>query len=528
MRAAMPNLLALALLLSLGLSLSILPDLALLLLICGVCHFSLQRMAPAITRISGTWLLLLLLIVLADFCLQRFFGRTLDIKYDLFLLPALKDLTLTALGGWYAALAVLIVFAIGALCAGGLAYLLRRASSIKLIKAPLISLLALAYLVSWASLDGARDAPLTIRSAEIVAGVAGAIEIVDGDKAFDRRLAFAQSRDLLLPSGLRQTQDRDVIFVFVESYGRALWDSSELRAPFAKLQDEFQSQLAQAGYLSSSRFVRSSVVGGGSWLAHMTLMSGVPCNQQLCWEALLASQVRALPHFFANKGYEAVSVLPAMDIDAWPEGAWYGYTRDIWTRQLAYDGWKYGWSPMPDQYVWLRLDEILFSTSSKPIFAEIALTSSHHPFALLPPYHEGNWDHAALNETLQAAGRPIGDRTIWVNPQSDDYLRAIQYSLTSSWDFLIEHYERDGIFIIIGDHQPPLAVIDEDDLPSAHRADVPIHIVSKDPALHRHLASNGFKNGLFPDEQPASMPMKDIKAWLLTLLDTRWGASNDS
>ena len=60
-------------------------------------------------------------------------------------------------------------------------------------------------------------------------------------------------------------------------------------------------------------------------------------------------------------------------------------------------------------------------------------------------------------------------------------------------DHLRRHAPRPLVMIVVGDHQPPALV-------SGRRAnwDVPVHVVSDDPALLQRLLGSGFVPGLTP------------------------------
>src|SRR5439155_26055353 len=79
--------------------------------------------------------------------------------------------------------------------------------------------------------------------------------------------------DLL--TGLR---GKDVIVTFVESYGRSAVEDPQFATQVDAVLDAGTRRLDAAGFASRSAFLTSSTVGGGSWLAHSTLMSGLWIN----------------------------------------------------------------------------------------------------------------------------------------------------------------------------------------------------------------------------------------------------------
>ena len=96
----------------------------------------------------------------------------------------------------------------------------------------------------------------------------------------------APPADQLL-TGLR---GKDVLLVFVESYGRvAVEDSVVLAAGRTLPSTRGTKRLQAAGFSARSGFLTSSTFGGLSWLAHSTLQSGVWVDNQLRYDQLVES-----------------------------------------------------------------------------------------------------------------------------------------------------------------------------------------------------------------------------------------------
>ena len=60
------------------------------------------------------------------------------------------------------------------------------------------------------------------------------------------------------------------------------------------------------------------MVGGQSWLAHASLLSGLRIDNQGRYRALLASPRRTLLHLAQAAGWRTAAVMPAITL-AWPE-----------------------------------------------------------------------------------------------------------------------------------------------------------------------------------------------------------------
>ncbi|MEO0438741.1 MAG: hypothetical protein AAF098_17735 [Pseudomonadota bacterium] len=468
-----------------------------------------KPVATTVGLTAGLLITLVLLTAIADQTFDYFFARPLELKYDLFLLPALWDLLEDSSGTLTAAMYTSLLVALILLFAWVFHRLLNYSiASLQFLHTPVLALVFLgAYLLA---------IPGSFRSLAIANGVAGAYQVAKGDDEFERVLVSARQELLALPSDLDRLNGQDFLFFFIESYGRLLWDDPDLRGGFLDRLKHYDDELQAAGYYTSSRFLESTTFAGASWVAHMSVMSGVECRNTVHWKRLLNSRVRPLSDYFRAQSYRTVSVMPAMDLNEWPEGEYFGFTQNVWAAELDYSGPRYGWSPMPDQFVLLRFDQLALEQSAKPVFAEISLTSSHAPFSQVPAFHSGAWKLDELNKTL-ATKKPSRDRSIWQNQSATNYASAIDYSLASVMQFLVREYSRQGVLLILGDHQASKAVhrVDSDAL--GHRFHVPLHMVTRDRELHEGLLALGFSAGLSPHENSDALPMSELKKFFLNL-----------
>lgn len=496
------------LLLGVGFATRTLTDLASLLLLAALSRFGPKTVFFFVCTSAAIWLIAIALTGIGGAALTTFFGRELDLTYDLFLVPVLWDLSVDAFSAPFAVILFSLITGVLLALVYGVTRCYQRMAECADIRVAAV----LASLLIVTALSG-RDVVRTSHS--LGAGLIAAYNVASSDKAFERKLVEARRSDLVLPKDLALLQQRDLVVIFIESYGRILWDDQLLWRDYKSTLSRFESELASSGWEASSHFLDSSVVGGSSWLAHMTFSTGVHCGNQLCWKRLLNSDVKALPRFLTDKGYEAIDVLPAMDIDAWPEGDFFGFTRHVWSKELGYRGPKYAWSPMPDQYVLFKVWEEVFATASQPLFVEISLTSSHAPWSVVPPLHGKEPSLRALEETLSAAPPPRRDRMIWFDISADDYLRAQTYSMESTLGFLTQAYSRDAIFLILGDHQPTQQVQRINSKALGHERHVPLHVIARAGEVHGRLRDLGFQAGLQLSNEATVIPMSTMKGLLL-------------
>jgi len=419
----------------------------------------------------------------------RFFGRPLRVKHDLWLLPNLYDLLFDSLDAWRAGAALVAIVALLALGSWLSVRLLSLAS--RPLAGWRCSIAFVLVAVSAAVVfDGARESQLLGMSS----GLAEAYSFYNNRGTIDDELERARSKALGYPTDLAKLKGADVYVFFLESYGRTLWRNLDYRKRFEPFLKQYDERLRDAGIHVASHFVTSPVKGGGSWLAHATFQSGVDCDNPICYERLLDSNLVPLTAYFRRRGYHTVSVMPAVDIDPrdWPAGEFFQFEEKFWQDAIGYQGPRFDWSPVPDQYTIhafrvLRLDD---AHAAPPVFAEFSLTTSHPPFRRVPPYFEGP---PLLDKMLAFYAK-----TPWLrfdnnydnfHEAAEGYTSAIRYSLRSVLDFVIAA-ERPALFIVLGDHQPIYTVQG----PGGRQ--VPIHVMSRDRSLLEGFLEWGFRPGL--------------------------------
>ncbi|NBD37916.1 MAG: hypothetical protein GVY10_05030 [Verrucomicrobia bacterium] len=449
----------------------------------------------------GAWCGLLFLIRLGEFSLMTFFGREIDLKWDIWMLPNLRDLVVHTVGeaaAWGVLLVSILLFL---LLVAVLASILRGTTLVLNRPGRLAAWTVLPVLIL--ALERGKTEPG--QSYRLFTAMAEAWYFHAYQDTVDQILVEAHRDQLGLPTDLGRLDGTDVLIFFVESYGRIAWDAPAYRERFLPQAESLGRTFEEAGYKVGSRFVRSPVMGGGSWLAHASFLAGVNTQHQILWERLLQSPIRPLPGFFRDKGYETVSIMPAMKIKEWPEGAYFEFSRDLWFHDFGYDHHGYHWSPMADQFALVRFDELVLRSTKEPVFAEFVLTSSHAPFAVVPPFHEGEWSREAVMRTLRSRPMQLFENDYHhLEEGPEGYATAVLYSLRSITDFITRHYPRDGLVIIIGDHQPMAF------MPGTATRDVPMHVMTRDAELMEQLRQNGFSSAWSPDPGTPSLPMEDV------------------
>jgi hypothetical protein len=297
--------------------------------------------------------------------------------------------------------------------------------------------------------------------------------------------------DLL--TGLR---GKDVLLVFVESYGQVAVQGSSFAPGVRAVLDARSTTLQAAGFDSRSAFLTSSTFGGVSWLAHATLQSGLWIDSQQRHDQLLASDRFTLSAAFSRAGWRTVVDIPS-NRDPWPEGrAFYRFDRDYDRHDVGYAGPKFSFAAMPDQYTLAAFQGLELGPGHAPVMAEIDLVSSHEPWTPLPSMVDwGEVGDGSVYRGKPAQGQPpeavLGD----VDRVRALYGRSIEYSLTALISFVTTFHADDDdlVVVLLGDHQPAPIVSGPD---ATH--DVPITILARDPAVLDRISGWGWDDGLLP------------------------------
>ena len=310
---------------------------------------------------------------------------------------------------------------------------------------------------------------------------------------------------------LTRLHGHDVLLVFVESYGRVAVQQSSAAPGVAPAVDrdlDIQTKaLASAGYYARTGFLTSPTFGGLSWHAHSTLQAGVWVNSQAGYYQLLSSRRTTLSSAFARAGWRSVGVQPA-NTAAWPQGeAFYHWSALYDNRTLGYVGPAFGFGKVPDEYTLKRFGQLALRQPHKPVMAEIDLVTSHGPWATLPKIVP--WSHVndlSIYPPMTKGSLPADK--LWEHPTQGKqaYATSIIYSINSLVDLLHHIDDPNMVVVMLGDHQPAAAVSGQD---ASH--DVPISIISDDPAVMRPIAGWNWTAGLRPDPEAPVWPMSAFR-----------------
>jgi phosphatidylglycerophosphate synthase len=339
-----------------------------------------------------------------------------------------------------------------------------------------------AGLVSGAGIASVSAADLAVQ--EVRAVQAG---LRDG-ALFARQIRHDRYRDT--PGGrlLTDLRGRDVLLVFVESYGKVAVQGSSFSPRVDAVLDSGSQQLGAAGFSSRSGWLTSPTFGGTSWLAHSTLQSGTWVNSQGRYDQLVGSDRLTLSQAFARAGWRAIDDVPSND-RYWAQGSsFYHYDKVYDRRNVGYHGPTYAYASMPDQFVLQALQRReLAKTHRAPLFAEVDLVSSHTPWTRIPPLIP--WDRVGDGSIFKRL--PVDESGL--SDVKQGYGRSIEYTLRALFSFVAHYGRKNLVLVVLGDHQPATVVTGYG---ASH--DVPISVIAHDPAVMRRIAGWGWADGMRP------------------------------
>jgi hypothetical protein len=318
-----------------------------------------------------------------------------------------------------------------------------------------------------------------------------------------------------LESTLATVSGADVLLVFIESYGAVSYDNPDFVRALAPSRAALGADIDATHRGVVSAFVESPTFGGSSWLAHVSLLTGVEVRNEDTNVRLMAQSRDTLVTAFARGGYRTVAAMPG-NSHPWPEGGFYRFD-EIYNRpDLDYRGPQFGWWPVPDQFTLARIDSLELARRNRPpVFLFVPMISTHAPFGPTAPY-QPDWERLLTASPYEdaAATHALAQKPDLLN-MGPSYVNAVAYTYASIGGYLRQRAGRDFVMIVIGDHQPAAAVSGE-----GASWDVPVHIIASRTALLQRLEAHGFHSGLAPD-RAAIGPMHTL---LPILLDAFGGA----
>ncbi|HEY8471701.1 MAG TPA: sulfatase-like hydrolase/transferase [Natronosporangium sp.] len=333
-------------------------------------------------------------------------------------------------------------------------------------------------------------------------------------EVFATQLAHDEFRYVPDDRLLTALRGKDVVLAFVESYGRSVVDPTadpELAAGLTDVLADGDHRLTAAGFSTRSGFLTSPTAGGGSWLAHATLLSGLWVDNQQRYDTLASSDRLTLLHAFQRAGWRTVGVHPGVTLPLDYRAA--GYDAFYMNQDMGYQGPSLTWNHVPDQYTLSFFERAARSgESEQPVMGELGLLSGHLPW--FQPPQLVDWDavgDGSIFHGMESESDPQEAMATDPDRARPAYVKAIAYSVRTIVSYLETFGDDDLVMIIVGDHQPASVVTG-----SGASHDVPISIVSRDPAVLDRIAGWGWTPSLRPDPAAPVWPMDGFRDRFLT------------
>ncbi len=311
----------------------------------------------------------------------------------------------------------------------------------------------------------------------------------------------------------------NIYLLFLESYGSVLMTDPAFHSRYEALMADVQQKLEAAGWHTASGLSRSPVWGGGSWMAYTSALCGVRISQQPQYLALkYGFQHTPYPHlgrYLQSQGYRFTWVVP-IDRELSPAVQAANqrfYNPDAWITfaDMDYHGPEYSWGPSPpDQYTFGFLRAWLEKQPPKPNFVFSLTQNTHYYFAPVPPVVK---DWRALNnpDIDNPAAHPKLSLT-------EAYMKAVTYDWTVLADFIRTAGPND-VFILVGDHQPPLVSGPQDGYATI------MHVIARDADFVESFSAYGLVPGMLPDMEAAPLHHEGLYSLIVRQLVARWGSN---
>jgi hypothetical protein len=464
-----------------------------------------QPSRAALGWLSAVWTVLVIGRY-AEVTAPALYGRDVNLYWDLRFIPDVVSMVTRVAPLWL----VILSTAIAALLLALVYFILRWALHIvgraiaqpgeRRVVTAIAALTMMLFVGKWF-----RDAPEAIVfSTPVTITYARQVQVVTTALAGSRVLNASP----VMTSDLAHVKGADIFLIFVESYGAVSYERRDIADHLVDSRKRLETAIHDTGRNVVSAYVESPTFGGSSWLAHLSLMSGIEVRDPDTNAWLMTQQRETLVRAFGRHGFRTVALMPGM-WERWPEGAFYGFDQIYGADRLAYHGPKFGWFEIPDQFSLDRLDALEGNRPSRaPLFVFFPTISTHFPFTPTPPY-QPDWRRLSTDRIYDGPDleHAYAHEPDWMD-FAPGYVDAITYDFATIAGYLRTR-QRDFVMILVGDHQPPAVVSGE-----GASWDVPVHVIAGRADVLERLVGNGFRAGLRP-ERPALGRMHTLLPVLL-------------
>lgn len=447
------------------------------------------------------------------------FSRRFDVVRDWYYLRLAADLLTDVAGRIWSDVAVVAAIVLVVILLVLLPWATQRATAALRRRRRIAGVAFGAVVVVWAAFALAGAGPTTaagVATADtsrlIASTVAQPFADAHDGPAFARQIAADRYASVPPAQRLAGLQGKDVLLVFIESYGRVALDDPAIAPTVDVALRESAATLATAGFSARSGFLTSPTYGGSSWLAHSTVEAGLWVDSQQRYNQLIAAGRLTLARAFAEGGWRVVFSVPSTT-GSWPQGQpFYGFDKLYTAHNVDYHGPTFGYATMPDQYIYhALLTQELTPGHRTPVMAEIDTLSSHYPWTEPPPLLPWNevGDGSVYNS---AAAQPPAAHP---DTAKQVYADAVSYALRALASFAAASKDPNLVILAMGDHQPNATIT----RPGADH-EVPAMLIAHDPAVTAKAAAWGWTTGLAPGPNASVSTMDQVRDRLFAAFGT--------
>ncbi len=467
----------------------------------GVCALLSLARGRAISSVALRWITIVWMCFVvgryADVTATALFGRDINLYWDLRFIPDVVSLLAKAAHVWLvlgviAALAV--VLTVLYVCLRWAIRLVTSAASDPRLRLP-VAVLSGVALVLFAASAACVSLPVVAFARPVTLTYARQVGVAV--RAMTGRTIVPPTP--AMTSDLTRLGGADVDLIFLESYGAVTFDRPAFAAALAPARRAFEDAIHATNRDVVSAFVESPTFGGNSWLAHISLMSGIEVRDPDVNAMLMAQKRETLVTFFKRRGYRTVALMPGL-WQAWPEGSFYNFDQIYGGERLDYRGPEFGWFDIPDEFALAKFDRLEAGTKPRrPLFMFFPTISTHTPFRPTPPY-QPDWARVLTEQPFDEPDldRAFDQQADWLD-LGPSYADAVSYSYATLAGYLRQIGNRDVVLVLLGDHQPPALVSGE-----GAPWDVPVHVITSRRDVLDGLVAQGFRRGLTPSRPDVS------------------------
>jgi len=298
----------------------------------------------------------------------------------------------------------------------------------------------------------------------------------------------------------------DVHILCIESYGSLFFRSEMIASDKLTMMRRYESDLLDSGYHVVTGYSEPPQFAGGSWKSYSSLNFGIKLLDDGLYFTLF-NNAQGFDHYQSLQGYLRSQgyfnyALAALQPNKGEVVDWDHIRRSFDSDKIidwdtiGYKGKTIKFFSVrdiaPDQYALNKASDYILSEDNQPYSLFNINLNSHYPFDS-PESLVKDW------RTLQEIAPKMIAKDL---PVEERYGKSIKYQLDNTVELIKESADRDGVYVVFGDHQPPF-ITDQ-----RYGFETPIHIVSKRPELLEPFLKIGFQEGMYPPAQDEGSQMK--------------------